>query len=153
MGHFRSTCRTVLHAQNPYTKSTNKCQFSCRNEKFYTCCDEPYLDITFNITMRRKTLFYTVNIIIPCMGISFLTVLTFYLPSDSGEKVRNALFFYIKYAGESWKFVIFMSIFSPSFINLKTLKIFIQLFFLHIFPSSVCVCFWFVYIFKWYTLK
>ena len=59
-----------------------------RNEKFYTCCDEPYLDITFNITMRRKTLFYTVNLIIPCMGISFLTVLTFYLPSDSGEKVR-----------------------------------------------------------------
>ncbi|KAG7187589.1 hypothetical protein KM043_016657 [Ampulex compressa] len=61
-----------------------------RNEKFYTCCDEPYLDITFNITMRRKTLFYTVNIIIPCMGISFLTVLTFYLPSDSGEKATKA---------------------------------------------------------------
>ena len=35
-----------------------------RNVKFYTCCDEPYLDITFNITMRRKTLFYTVIIII-----------------------------------------------------------------------------------------
>ena len=59
-----------------------------RNVKYYTCCDEPYLDITFNITMRRKTLFYTVNLIIPCMGISFLTVLVFYLPSDSGEKVR-----------------------------------------------------------------
>ena len=58
-----------------------------RNVKIYTCCDEPYLDITFNITMRRKTLFYTVNLIIPCMGISFLTVLVFYLPSDSGEKV------------------------------------------------------------------
>ncbi|MPC75153.1 Acetylcholine receptor subunit alpha-like 1 [Portunus trituberculatus] len=37
--------------------------------------------------MRRKTLFYTVNLIIPCVGISFLTVLVFYLPSDSGEKV------------------------------------------------------------------
>lgn len=37
--------------------------------------------------MRRKTLFYTVNLIIPCMGISFLTILVFYLPSDSGEKV------------------------------------------------------------------
>ena len=60
-----------------------------RNVKYYTCCDEPYLDITFNITMRRKTLFYTVNLIIPCMGISFLTVLVFYLPSDSGEKVRE----------------------------------------------------------------
>ena len=60
-----------------------------RNVKFYTCCEEPYLDITFNITMRRKTLFYTVNLIIPCMGISFLTILVFYLPSDSGEKVDS----------------------------------------------------------------
>ncbi|XP_011065753.1 PREDICTED: acetylcholine receptor subunit alpha-like isoform X2 [Acromyrmex echinatior] len=58
-----------------------------RHERFYTCCNEPYLDITFYITMRRKTLFYTVNLIIPCLGISFLTVLVFYLPCDSGEKV------------------------------------------------------------------
>ncbi|XP_035210807.1 acetylcholine receptor subunit alpha-like [Stegodyphus dumicola] len=57
------------------------------NEEYYDCCVEPYPDITFNITMRRKTLFYTVNLIIPCVGISFLTVLVFYLPSDSGEKV------------------------------------------------------------------
>merc|ERR1719340_325160 len=62
-----------------------------RNVKYYTCCAEPYLDITFNITMRRKTLFYTVNLIIPCMGISFLTVLVFYLPSDSGEKVSLSI--------------------------------------------------------------
>ena len=46
-------------------------------------------DITFYMTLRRKTLFYTVNLIIPCVGISFLTVLVFYLPSDSGEKVRK----------------------------------------------------------------
>lgn len=58
-----------------------------RNEEYYPCCSEPYSDITFNITMRRKTLFYTVNLIIPCVGITFLTVLVFYLPSDSGEKV------------------------------------------------------------------
>lgn len=44
-------------------------------------------DITFNITLRRKTLFYTCNLIIPCVGLSFLTVLTFYLPSESGEKI------------------------------------------------------------------
>jgi nicotinic acetylcholine receptor len=62
-----------------------------RNVKYYTCCDEPYLDITFNVTMRRKTLFYTVNLIIPCMGISFLTILVFYLPSDSGEKVSLSI--------------------------------------------------------------
>lgn len=45
------------------------------------------LDIFFNITLRRKTLFYTVNLIIPCVGISYLSVLVFYLPADSGEKI------------------------------------------------------------------
>jgi len=48
-----------------------------------------FSDITFNIKMRRKTLFYTVNLIIPCVGLTFMTVLVFYLPSDSGEKVIN----------------------------------------------------------------
>ncbi|KAG8188793.1 hypothetical protein JTE90_009186 [Oedothorax gibbosus] len=58
-----------------------------RRVRHYSCCIEPYPDITFNITLRRKTLFYTVNLIIPCVGISGLSVLVFYLPSDSGEKV------------------------------------------------------------------
>ncbi|KAL1428583.1 hypothetical protein MTO96_002945 [Rhipicephalus appendiculatus] len=63
-----------------------------RREKFYSCCEQPYPDITFNITLRRKTLFYTVNLIIPCVGISCLSVLVFYLPSDSGEKVISLYF-------------------------------------------------------------
>jgi len=58
-----------------------------RNEVYYPCCPESYPDVTFLITIRRKTLFYTVNLIIPCVAISFLTVLVFYLPSDSGEKI------------------------------------------------------------------
>lgn len=58
-----------------------------KNIKYYDCCLEPYYDIYFNITIRRKTLFYTVNLIIPCVNISFLSVLVFYLPSDSGEKL------------------------------------------------------------------
>ncbi|XP_046748941.1 acetylcholine receptor subunit alpha-L1 [Diprion similis] len=58
-----------------------------RHEKYYPCCDEPYPDIFFNITLRRKTLFYTVNLIVPCVSISYLSVLVFYLPADSGEKI------------------------------------------------------------------
>ena len=60
-----------------------------RNEKYYPCCEEPYIDITFTVGLRRKSLFYTVNVILPCVGISFLSVLVFYLPSDSGEKVTE----------------------------------------------------------------
>lgn len=56
-----------------------------RKEK--TFCSPRITDIFFNITLRRKTLFYTVNLIIPCVGISYLSVLVFYLPADSGEKI------------------------------------------------------------------
>ncbi|XP_043259115.1 acetylcholine receptor subunit alpha-L1 isoform X2 [Colletes gigas] len=58
-----------------------------QHKKFYPCCVEPYPDIFFNITLRRKTLFYTVNLIVPCVSISYLSVLAFYLPADSGEKI------------------------------------------------------------------
>lgn len=58
-----------------------------KNEKYYTCCSEPYPDITFNITMQRKTLFFTINLIIPCVAISFLTILVFYIPSQSSQKI------------------------------------------------------------------
>ncbi|XP_055984751.1 neuronal acetylcholine receptor subunit alpha-3 [Sorex fumeus] len=53
----------------------------------YNCCEEIYTDITYSLYIRRLPLFYTINLIIPCLLISFLTVLVFYLPSDCGEKV------------------------------------------------------------------
>ncbi|PIO63100.1 Neurotransmitter-gated ion-channel transmembrane region, partial [Teladorsagia circumcincta] len=53
----------------------------------YPCCESPFIDITYEIHLRRKTLFYTVNLIFPSVGISFLTALVFYLPSDGGEKI------------------------------------------------------------------
>ncbi|XP_026218986.1 neuronal acetylcholine receptor subunit alpha-2-like [Anabas testudineus] len=57
------------------------------NTKKYDCCHEIYPDITYYFVIRRLPLFYTINMIIPCLLISFLTVLVFYLPSDCGEKV------------------------------------------------------------------
>ncbi|ELU04363.1 hypothetical protein CAPTEDRAFT_221484 [Capitella teleta] len=58
-----------------------------RNTKTYPCCAEPYPDVTFNITLRRKTLFYTFNIILPCVCINMLTLTCFYVPCDCHEKI------------------------------------------------------------------
>lgn len=57
------------------------------NIKKYECCHEVYSDITYSFIIRRLPLFYTINLIVPCLLISCLTVLVFYLPSDCGEKM------------------------------------------------------------------
>ncbi|KAH1023170.1 hypothetical protein HUJ04_012426 [Dendroctonus ponderosae] len=58
-----------------------------RNEIFYNCCPEPYIDITFVIIIRRRTLYYFFNLIVPCVLIASMAVLGFTLPPDSGEKL------------------------------------------------------------------
>ncbi|EDO38722.1 predicted protein, partial [Nematostella vectensis] len=58
-----------------------------RNELVYICCPEPYPDLTYTIILRRKSMFYFVNMIAPCFLITALTLLSFYLPSESGERL------------------------------------------------------------------
>jgi len=60
-------------------------------EKYYPCCSQPYPDIKFNITIRRKTLFYTVNLILPCVVICSVTLCLFYMPAQSGEKITMGM--------------------------------------------------------------
>ncbi|KAM6149918.1 neuronal acetylcholine receptor subunit beta-4 [Erethizon dorsatum] len=49
--------------------------------------DPSYVDITYDFIIRRKPLFYTINLIVPCVLITSLAILVFYLPSDCGEKM------------------------------------------------------------------
>lgn len=79
----------------------------------YECCPTVYPFVLFTIQIRRRTLYYVINIvgknaklffvdlrkdlnfsIVPCVLISFMTVLGFLLPPDSGEKLtlRKNLF-------------------------------------------------------------
>lgn len=39
-------------------------------------------DVTFYLIIRRKPLFYVINILVPCVLISFMINLVFYLPAD-----------------------------------------------------------------------
>ena len=58
-----------------------------KNSVTYDCCPEPYVDITFTVHIRRRTLYYFFNLIVPCVLISSMALLGFTLPPDSGEKL------------------------------------------------------------------
>ena len=75
-----------------------------RNVVFYSCCQEPYPDVTYIFTLRRRPLFYgrlltnqqiltgplsVFNLILPCVLITGIALMSFYMPPDSGEKVKN----------------------------------------------------------------
>jgi len=62
-----------------------------RNQITYPCCPEHFPDITFYIHIRRRTLYYTYNVIVPCVMLSMLTLSGFWMRPDSGEKVTLGL--------------------------------------------------------------
>ena len=57
----------------------------------HSCCPEPYPDVTFTLHIRRRTLYYTYSVIIPCIMLSCLTLLGFWMPPEGGEKVALGL--------------------------------------------------------------
>lgn len=57
------------------------------NVLYYKCCLEFYLDVMFYLKMKRKFLFYLMNLVFFCMLILIVVCLGFILFLDSGEKV------------------------------------------------------------------
>lgn len=49
--------------------------------------DQPYPSLYFYLVIQRRTLYYGLNLIIPSLLISLMTVLGFTLPPDAGEKI------------------------------------------------------------------
>uniref|UniRef100_A0A1I8G662 Neur_chan_LBD domain-containing protein n=1 Tax=Macrostomum lignano TaxID=282301 RepID=A0A1I8G662_9PLAT len=58
-----------------------------RQETVYPISTVPYPDIKFHIVIQRRTLYYLFNIIFPCLWLTVLSLLSFWLPPDSGEKI------------------------------------------------------------------
>lgn len=53
----------------------------------YECCPQIYPFVMFDIHLRRRTLYFIFNFVFPCVLISFMSILGFCLPPDSGEKI------------------------------------------------------------------
>ncbi|VDP10314.1 unnamed protein product [Soboliphyme baturini] len=62
-----------------------------RDEKFYECCPQPYPTLEFYVHIKRKTLYYGFNIIIPTTIILILMVIAFILPPEEGEKMSLSM--------------------------------------------------------------
>jgi len=59
-----------------------------RTSVTYLCCpNNPFVDITYTIHIKRRVLFFGFNLILPCILICSLTILVFVLPADAGERI------------------------------------------------------------------
>ncbi|CAI5438620.1 unnamed protein product [Caenorhabditis angaria] len=58
-----------------------------RRVSYYKCCVEPYPTVNYYLHIRRRTLYYGFNLIIPSLLISLMAILGFMFPPDAGEKI------------------------------------------------------------------
>uniref|UniRef100_A0A3Q3JU87 5-hydroxytryptamine receptor 3A n=1 Tax=Monopterus albus TaxID=43700 RepID=A0A3Q3JU87_MONAL len=49
--------------------------------------DDYYAEMKFHVVIRRRPLFYTVNLLMPSIFLMVMDIVGFYLPPDSGERV------------------------------------------------------------------
>ena len=53
----------------------------------YKCCLHPFHDVTYILVMKRRPMYYVVNIIAPCAVLVFIVAFSFMLPPESGERI------------------------------------------------------------------
>ena len=58
-----------------------------KNLNYYSCCEEPYPDLTFRVKLKRIAVFYNYILVLPCVLLSFLTLVIFWLPPESPAKI------------------------------------------------------------------
>ncbi|KAL8613097.1 hypothetical protein ACOMHN_035038 [Nucella lapillus] len=67
-------------------------EFLQESEKeYFSCCPEPYIFVRNHILIQRRPLFYVFNMVVPCLLITLVALLGFYMPSDSGEKISMGI--------------------------------------------------------------
>ena len=63
--------------------------YAKKNVILYVCCpDAPFVDLTFHLEIRRQPAFYNYILILPCILLSSLTLVLFWLPPESPAKMQ-----------------------------------------------------------------
>ncbi|XP_072024582.1 neuronal acetylcholine receptor subunit alpha-9-like [Amphiura filiformis] len=57
----------------------------------YPCCPEPYPELEYALILKRRSTYYISYLILPCLFLSALSLLVFYLPAECGEKLTLAI--------------------------------------------------------------
>ncbi|XP_045212736.2 neuronal acetylcholine receptor subunit beta-3-like isoform X4 [Mercenaria mercenaria] len=69
-----------------------------KNVLRYACCPgEPFVDITFYLKIRRQPAFYNYILILPCILLSSLTLVLFWLPPESPAKMQLGMNIFVAF--------------------------------------------------------
>ncbi|KAL8568504.1 hypothetical protein ACOMHN_013805 [Nucella lapillus] len=58
-----------------------------RRLEYYTCCPEPYVDLAFTLVFQRRATFYNYILILPCILLTSITLVLFWIPPESPAKL------------------------------------------------------------------
>ena len=60
-------------------------------DRIYQHSHYSYPEVVFHLRMRRRTTFYTFNLLLPCVTIAILAVMTFLLPPECRERISLSI--------------------------------------------------------------
>lgn len=60
--------------------------------------DNVYTELSYTVHIRRRSLYYAFNVVIPCVMLSSLTLLSFSLPCNSREKIGLGLTVFLTFS-------------------------------------------------------
>ena len=69
-----------------------------RQVDYYDDDDNVYTELSYTVHIRRRSLYYAFNVIVPCVMLSSLTLLTFCLPCNSREKIGLGLTVFLTFS-------------------------------------------------------
>ncbi|XP_041363070.1 neuronal acetylcholine receptor subunit alpha-5-like isoform X2 [Gigantopelta aegis] len=68
-----------------------------KNVEKYTCCPEPYVDLTFTLVFQRVSTFYNYILILPCILLTSLTLVLFWIPPESPAKLMLGINIFVAF--------------------------------------------------------